>query len=59
MTRDARYGRKRLLIPIERIEKVILFIRGTNVMSSNDLAGYGVEPRALVQAVKRNAERFP
>jgi hypothetical protein len=29
-------------------------------MLSNDLAGlYGVEPRALVQSVKRNIERFP
>ena len=29
-------------------------------MLSSDLAGvYGVEPRALNQAVKRNAKRFP
>jgi hypothetical protein len=48
------------LVPIERIEKRILFLRGHRVMLSTDLAEmYGVEPRALVQAVKRNRERFP
>jgi hypothetical protein len=48
------------LVPIERIEKRILFLRGHKVMLSTDLAEmYGVEPRALVQAVKRNRERFP
>ena len=42
------------------IEKKIYLIRGQKVMLSNDLAElYGVEPRALVQAVKRNSERFP
>jgi hypothetical protein len=47
-------------IPAERIERAILFIRGHKVMLSTDLAGlYGVEPRALVQAVKRNMQRFP
>ena len=47
------------LIPIERIEKVILFIRGNKVMFRNDLAAlYGVG-REQVQAVKRNAERYP
>ena len=35
-------------------------IRGQTVMFDADLAAlYGVETRALVQAVKRNAERFP
>lgn len=48
------------LVPIEQIEKRILFLRGHKVMLSTDLAEmYGVEPRALVQAVKRNRERFP
>ena len=43
-----------------RIESTILLIRGHRVMLSSDLAAlYGVEPRALVQAVKRNRERFP
>ena len=43
-----------------RIESRILLLRGHRVMLSSDLAAlYGVEPRALVQAVKRNRERFP
>jgi len=43
-----------------RIESSILLIRGHKVMLSPDLAAlYAVEPRALVQAVKRNIERFP
>ncbi len=50
----------RSLIPVERIEQAILLLRGHKVMLSNDLAVlYGVEPRVLVQAVKRNIERFP
>jgi hypothetical protein len=41
-------------------ERRILFIRGQKVMLDFDLADlYGVEARALNQAVKRNAERFP
>ena len=48
------------MIPAERIEREILLIRGQKVMLSPDLAVlYGVEPRALIQAVKRNNERFP
>jgi hypothetical protein len=48
------------LIPAERIERAILLLRGQKVMLSPDLASlYGVEPRALVQAVKRNRSRFP
>ncbi|HHT9126687.1 MAG TPA: ORF6N domain-containing protein [Candidatus Brocadiia bacterium] len=51
---------KQSIIPIERIEHSILLIRGQKVMLSADLAElYGVEPRVLVQAVKRNIERFP
>ena len=48
------------LVPAERIEQSILLIRGHKVMLSTDLAElYGVEPRILVQAVKRNITRFP
>lgn len=48
------------VIARERIELSILLLRGQKVMLSRDLARlYGEEPRALVQAVKRNAERFP
>jgi hypothetical protein len=50
----------RSLIPAERIERSILFIRGQKVMLDNDLASlYGVETKALNQAVKRNWDRFP
>ena len=48
------------LAPAERIEQHILMIRGQKVMLSGDLAVlYGVEPRELVQAVKRHINRFP
>jgi hypothetical protein len=44
----------------ELIEQQIVLLRGHRVMLSNDLALlYEVEPRALVQAVKRNIARFP
>ena len=47
-------------LPAERIESRIYLLRGHKVMLSTDLADlYEVEPRALVQAVKRNMERFP
>lgn len=48
------------LIPLERIQKAILLVRRQKVILDADLAGlYGVETRVLVQAVKRNLERFP
>lgn len=48
------------LVPVEVIERRIFLIRGQKVMLSIDLADlYSVEPRALVQAVKRNIDRFP
>ena len=47
-------------VPIERIERLILLIRGQKVMLDADLAAlYGVETKVLVQAVKRNISRFP
>jgi len=47
------------IVPVERVERAILLVRGQKVMLSTHLAQlYGVEPRALVQAVKRNIERF-
>jgi hypothetical protein len=48
------------LMPIERIERAILMIRGHKVMLDADLASlYSVEAKVLNQAVKRNIERFP
>ena len=44
----------------EFIDQRILVIRGQKVMLSTHLAElYGVEPKVLMQAVKRNIERFP
>jgi len=44
----------------EGIADKILFIRGKRVMLDRDLAKmYGVETKALNQAVKRNIDRFP
>ena len=51
---------KHKLIPIERIEKKILFIRGKKVMLDRDLAElYGVSTKRLNEQVKRNRARFP
>jgi len=48
------------IIPVERIARAIYLIRGEKVMLDADLANlYRIETRALVQAVKRNIERFP
>jgi hypothetical protein len=42
------------LIPAQRIENLIVVLRGQNVMLDRDLAElYGVETRSLVQAVQR------
>ena len=48
------------IIPAERIQQAIYLVRGQKVLLSIDLAKlYDVEPRVLVQAVKRNIDRFP
>ncbi len=48
------------LVPTERIANAILIVRGHRVMVDVDLAVlYGVPTRVLLQAVRRNAERFP
>ena len=47
-------------VPIEKITSRIYVIRGIKVMIDRDLAElYGVETKALKQAVKRNIDRFP
>jgi len=51
---------KKSTLPVERIEQLILLIRGQKVMLDTDLAElYGVPTKALNQAVKRNKDRFP
>jgi len=48
------------VIPIERVARAILVIRGEKVLLDSDLAAlYGVTTGNLNKAVKRNAERFP
>lgn len=48
------------IVPLEIIERKIFLIRGQKVMLDRDLAElYGVETRALNQAVRRNIDRFP
>jgi len=50
----------REIIPVERIQRSILLIRGEKVMLDADLAAlYGVTTGNLNKAVKRNLGRFP
>lgn len=50
----------RVVIPVERITRAILLLRGQKAMLDEALAElYGVEVKVLNQAVKRNADRFP
>jgi len=47
-------------VPVELVERRIYLIRSQKVMLDSDLAElYQVETRALIQAVKRNMDRFP
>jgi hypothetical protein len=51
---------KETLIPTERIASRILLMREEKIMLDFHLAElYGIETRALKQAVKRNSDRFP
>lgn len=51
---------KHSVIPIERIQRVILFIRGHKVILDKDLAVfYGITTSNLNKAVSRNIDRFP
>ena len=48
------------LVPVESIASRIFLVRGQKVMLDSDLAElYGVETRSLLQAVRRNSNRFP
>jgi hypothetical protein len=50
----------RTVLPLERIEQLILLIRGYKVMLDADLARlYGVSTKVFNQAVKRNKDWFP
>ena len=53
-------GFMKSLITAQTIERKIYLIRGQKVMLDSDLAElYEVPTKVLVQAVKRNANRFP
>lgn len=48
------------LVSVERVARSIFVLRGHKVLLDADLAAlYGVETRVLLQAVKRNLQRFP
>ncbi len=48
------------LVPMERIERAILLLRGHRVMVDADLAAlYGVSIKRLNEQVRRNIKRFP
>ena len=60
MQRPRSLSNERSLMPAERIERIILLIRGEKVILDRDLATlYGVSTRDLNKAVSRNLDRFP
>jgi hypothetical protein len=53
-------NKKESLVAVEDIARRIYILRGYKIMLDSDLAQlYHVETRVLIQAVKRNIERFP
>ena len=51
---------KQALVAYDVVVSKIVTVRGQRVMFAQDLAElYGVETKVLMQAVKRNADRFP
>jgi hypothetical protein len=60
MPRTPRFVLARSLIPLARVERAILILRGRRVILDSDLAAlYGASAKRLNEQVKRNAERFP
>lgn len=60
MGKNPSAGTGNVAIPIERITRAILLIRGQKVILDTDLAElYTVETKARNRAVKRNVDRFP
>ncbi|HEX9945870.1 MAG TPA: ORF6N domain-containing protein [Thermoanaerobaculia bacterium] len=53
-------AKRQALLSAKRIERSIVVLRGEKVILDADIALlYGVETKALVQAMKRNLDRFP
>jgi ORF6N domain len=49
-----------IILKPENLARLVFFVRSEKVMLDSDLARlYGVEARALNQAVARNRKRFP
>jgi hypothetical protein len=47
-------------VPTQRVERLILLLRGEKVLLGQQLAElYAVPVKVLIQAVKRNRSRFP
>jgi Zn-dependent oligopeptidase len=60
MIRRLKVMKEKLSLSVQKIERLIHVIRDQKVMLDADLAElYGVETRALKQAVRRNQKRFP
>src|SRR6266446_1281819 len=60
MGKKRKKNSKAEVLAVEAIARVIHVVHGHRVMLDSDLAFlYGVETRALNQAVKRNRKRFP
>jgi hypothetical protein len=53
-------AKSKALVKVGKIKKSILLVRGEKVIIDADLAeAYGVTTKALNQAIRRNADRFP
>jgi ORF6N domain len=51
---------KDTLVPVLRVEEVVIVVRGERVILDRHIAAlYGVPTKALTQAWKRNLDRFP
>jgi len=53
-------AQRRRISGLDRLTQLVHVVRAQRVLLDSDLGRlYGVSTKALVQAVKRNAERFP
>lgn len=53
-------SKRSIVVPVDRITHSILILRGQKVLLDAELAAlYDVPTKVLLQAVKRNIERFP
>jgi hypothetical protein len=59
-TSETIFMAKKALVPAEKIDRAILFLRNKRVMLDADLAlVFGTTAKKLNQQVKRNLDRFP